>query len=724
MAYYNDLDDFTEVETFNEVEIFEWLKDNLQDSYYFDPSLCFKWDEKKKRYFLNIPVSFDIETTSIKEIIDYKKELPIHEKFSFMYIWQMSIGGHPVYGRTWESWERFLSSLVDVMCVDEEYIIPIYVHNLSYEFQFIRKFFDWDIVFARQRRKPIFARTKNIEFRCSYMLSNAGLAYVGTNMLHKYKLEKLVGDLDYSLIRHSYTRMTEEELAYCRNDVLVVTSYVQELIDELGDITKIPYTNTGFVRNEYREACFKYGAEYKTLMKQLRIPNPDLYSQLKQAFMGGFTHAGAIHANQILDNVKSKDIGSDYPNCMCSEREYPMSEFRYIGDIHIPSLFEDYINHKCCIFDVELTNVRPKVVFENWLSYSKCITSDDVILNNGRVVSCSRLYTTLTNIDFQLIEQFYIWEDIKIGSMWIADKGYLPKPIIETTLTYYERKTKLKGVEGEEIAYMKSKNRLNSGYGMMVTDIAGEAFDYQGDTWYESYKSLPDTVAQYNKDPNRFLYYPWGVWVTALARRRIADAILELGTDYVYADTDSVKAINMDSHQEYFETDNMTNTLKLRAMCDYYNLSYDLYQPKDPNGKTHKLGVWEDDASYVSFKTNGAKRYIYTYYDKNGTKQINLTVSGLRKEPAIAYLKERFQNSYRAIMDCFGEGMIIPAGHAGKMLLTYIDDDKTIEVEDYEGERDVVWAPSGIHMEPEGYSMSMLETYMKYLEGIQRMDLK
>lgn len=710
--YFND-EVFTCVEYCDEDDFFD-----LFESWGFMDvgDMPFIPDMKRNAYYANIPIAFDIETSST--IID--------EKVAFMYLWQMSFNGHPVYGRTWESWERFITYIVDKFCIDDDFRLAIYVHNLAYEFQFIRKFFAWDLVFARQRRKPIFARCGSLEFRCSYMLSNASLAFVGSK-LHKYKIDKLVGDLDYDLVRHSETPLSNEELMYGRNDVLVVTSYVQELIEDEGDITKIPYTSTGFVRNEYRQACFEYGAEYKTLMKSLQIPHPDFYSQLKRAFMGGFTHASALHVNQILDKVESRDITSDYPTVMCSEREFPMETFRYVGNIMLPKLFYEYINNYCCIFDIEFSQLKPKALQENWLSYSKCITSDDVVRNNGRIVSASKVYTTLTNIDFQIISKFYQWKSIKIGSMWIATKGYLPKPIIETTLKLYGQKTKLKGIKSEETAYMKSKNRLNAGYGMMVTDIAGDLFEYQGETWYEAYASLQDTVAQYNRDHNRFLYYPWGLWVTALARQRLANAILELGYDYVYADTDSVKFLVSDkynNHAEYFETDDMQVQIKLRKMCAYYNFPISITSPEDMNGVNHPLGIWEIDARYDLFKTCGAKRYIYTTKNDDGTSKLSLTVSGLRKEPAIEYLILKYSTAWRAIMDTFGEGFSIPAGYTGKMLLTYIDDEKTFAVEDYNGDELLVNAPSAVHMEAEGYNMSITEEYLRYIQKISRMDLK
>ena len=42
----------------------------------------------------------------------------------------------------------------------------------------------------------------------------------------------------------------------------------------------------------------------------------------------------------------------------------------------------------------------------------------------------------------------------------------------------YEDKTKLKGVDGKEIEYLVSKNMINAAFGMMVTAIVRDEFDY------------------------------------------------------------------------------------------------------------------------------------------------------------------------------------------------------------------------------------------------------
>src|SRR5699024_9440404 len=125
-------------------------------------------------------------------------------------------------GRTWGELLEFLENLQDYLQLNDNKRLVMYVHNLGYEFQFMRKYFNWVNIFAVDERKPVKALCDlGIEFRDSYILSGYSLANTAKNLV-THKIEKLVGDLDYSLIRHTKTPLTEAELKYCENDILII----------------------------------------------------------------------------------------------------------------------------------------------------------------------------------------------------------------------------------------------------------------------------------------------------------------------------------------------------------------------------------------------------------------------------------------------------------------------------------------------------------------------
>mgnify|MGYP002625866084 FL=1 len=216
-----------------------------------------EWEtvNKGKQNYYNISAAFDIETSSFYNMND--------EKCACMYIWQLGFNGRCTCGRTWNEFTKLISWLENTLLTANCHLI-VYVHNLNYEFQFMRKRFKWDKVFSMENRKVIYCITEGgTEFRCSYMLSGYALAKL-PDELQKYKVQKMVGDLDYSKIRHKDTPLTDKELTYCINDILVVMAYIQEKIEREGNITKLPLTKTGYVRNYCRNNCYFVSAGHRT----------------------------------------------------------------------------------------------------------------------------------------------------------------------------------------------------------------------------------------------------------------------------------------------------------------------------------------------------------------------------------------------------------------------------------------------------------------------------
>lgn len=738
--------------------------------------------ESKRTEYFNIPAAFDIEASSWMTG-NYEDDNVRH--FATMYIWQFGLNGSVIFGRTWDEFGYLIEKLEKVLHLNKKRHLIIYIHNLGYEFQWIRRWFDWDKVFAIKNRRPVYAISGGIEFRCSYFLSNYALAYIGEELLQKYPVHKLVGDLDYRLIRHSATPLTPKELAYCFNDVKVLMSYIQEKIENDGDITKIPLTNTGYVRNYCRSECFgtsvsqlteeeikKITLNYRAIMKSLQVQSNDEYEQLRRAFMGGFTHTSILHSNEVMYDVGSADLTSSYPYTMVAQY-FPMTRFNYIGTVNDPDILKKLLDNYCCIFDIEFNDLKPRVEFENIISTSRCYHIDkDTKVNNGRIISSKCCRTTITELDFDNIARFYEWSSIKVVNMRTAHRGYLPKDLIMAVLDLYEAKTSLKGVAGKEIEYLVSKGMINAAFGMMVTNIVRGEYAYDSDEgWCKFEADVEKQLNNYNKNFNRFLYYGWGVWVTAHARHNLFSAIYEFGADYVYSDTDSIKGINFDDHTQYFIEYNKQVKNSLITMCAALGIPYSKCAPKTRKGETKTIGVWDIEEGYLRFKAVGAKRYLYEYPNH----QLQMTVGGLNKSQAVPYLLWKYGGgssewcedysadwlddhlierdkyytpfqqlarlaysraplhsealeyllsplmslNYDPIFFIFGEGMYIPPKHTGKQTVDYIDNGFTAICTDYLGVASIVSERSAVYMEEQNYKMSITDEYRDLLRGIQ-----
>jgi hypothetical protein len=176
---------------------------------------------------------------------------------------------------------------------------------------------------------------------------------------------------------------------------------------------------------------------------------------------------------------------------------------------------------------------------------------------------------------------------------------------------------------------MKSKNRVNSGYGMTVTAIDHSEIDYFNHEWTETVPDVKNALDEYYANRNNFLSYQWGVFVTANARKHLQDLIDKVNQDIIYIDTDSIKFIH-EANKEYFENAN-TELIKIAENNDIPAYATDKECIK------RYLGIWDCETNgnkiYKQFKTLGAKKYCYNQYNKKiNADEFHITVSGMSKK--------------------------------------------------------------------------------------------
>lgn len=582
-----------------------------------------KYNEKIKYY--ELPCTFDIETsTIINQEKTNKSDRIIYE--GFMYHWQFCISGVVFFGRYWEECIELFEKINDLLKLDDlKGKMVVYVHNLSYEFQFMYRFFNVTKVFATDKHKILkFMLNDNFEFRCSYYLSNMNLAKFIENTPNANH-NKGCGDLDYSIVRTPETPMTYIERGYNYNDVLGLYEAVCYLLED-DDLKTIPLTNTGYVRRDCRRAMAKNKAnKFKFQKNKLDL---HLYLLLKEAFRGGDTASNRLYTNLLLDDVFSYDYASSYPYVMLSEK-FPTGQFMK-GSIESEEELIEHNNRFCTIGLYTFENIHLKDdVPIPYISLSKCrnIRKNDLpYVYNGRVLNAEYCTIALTNIDFEIINEQYVFDSFYVTDFHFARKDYLPKELRDEILHYFYLKSLLKGNPEKEYEYMKSKNRLNSIFGMMVTNILHDEIIFNNGEWEVIENQTQEQLDKYYNSYNSFLTYQWGVWVTAYARRNLNDARKLMGIDHVYNDTDSVKAIG--NHDDIINDFNDA----IIKRCEKENIVHYV----DIDGKRIYMGLLEKDAHYTKFKTLGAKKYAY---EKKG--ELSITVSGLNSKTGSIELKEK-----------------------------------------------------------------------------------
>ena len=166
-------------------------------------------DRKSKVKYFNLPCAFDIETTNIND--DPKNRM------AFPYHMQLMIGTYFIRCRTIDELGQVFSTLQQHYGLDGTHRLIMYVHNLPFEFQFIRCYFHFCDCMSKSQRQvyKVFFDQFGIEMRDSYALSGMSLAKTAENLTwpeHK-SIRKLMGDLDYSPVRFPSTKLTDKEKA-------------------------------------------------------------------------------------------------------------------------------------------------------------------------------------------------------------------------------------------------------------------------------------------------------------------------------------------------------------------------------------------------------------------------------------------------------------------------------------------------------------------------------
>ena len=658
---------------------------------------------KRKKYD-NTIYTFDIETSSYlilngKTIPAYKyDELSKKDQedvifMSNMYIWMFGINDQVYYGRTWNELKAFMLRIENWATDYKKYV---YVHNLAYEFQYLREPFKMKNVFARKSRKVIKFEIEdfNFEFRCTYMMTNVKLEQLPK--IYQLPVKKLVGNLDYKKIRNSKTILSDEELNYCENDCLVIYYYIQKELEKYETLKNIPLTSTGHVRRELHELIDN---DYSYRNKVRKSVNTDghIYNLLLDAFAGGYTHSNWIHTDEIIKNVKSFDFTSSYPYVMVTCK-FPSTEFKKCRIKTYNQLLDCF----AYILVVKFKNIKSKY-YNNFISQSKCKSILKGKYDNGRVIAAEELEIVLTDVDFKFLYNSYEFESYEFEEVYYSIYDYLPKQFIEFILEKYIKKTEYKGVEGKEVEYALEKAMFNSLYGMSVTNNIKDNVIFDNITgWSEVPLENEVILEMLQKEKKQgFLSFSYGVWVTAWARYNLLTNLIKLDKYVVYADTDSLKLAG-DYDINIINNYNEQIKQKIKKVSEDLKIDINKFAPVDKKGKRHLLGVFDNDGSYDEFITQGAKKYAYI---DSEDKQIHITVSGVPKSGAKA-LKS---------LEDFKDNFIFKAQDTNKNMLIYNDDQEDYNLVDYQGNEEIIKQKCGCCLVPNTYTLGKSEEYCHLL---------
>lgn len=652
----------------------------------------------KKRAYVSDFATYDTETSSVSRGTLWNR---LDTDVGFPYLHQFSFFGKQYLFRENAILKNLFENVLVPILDSKNLCLVIYVHNLSFEFQFFKTVLQIDDVFALKNRRiaKAFCYGGAIEFRCSYLLSNMSLEKFTENYCDElYRKDKEL--IDYEIIRYPWSELDNELLYYSLMDVVTLHKAIESIMEREHDTLKsIPLTNTGYVRRSCREACLGKEGQQKVTRKnrgaktqfasyRKRFLKTQLtleqYNMCVEAFRGGDTHASRFYAGSKLYHVGSYDFASSYPAILCLSAEFPIGKLQDVTEeCQNFDTLKWYVKNFWCIMTCVFYDLHLKNPYQTPVPYipTAKVKRDnrDGIYDNGRIIKQDG-YTTYTflGIELPLILSQYSG-NMKVIKIFCARKGYLPNEIRERTFDWYKKKTELKNVDGKEYEYMKSKNRVNSTYGMMVEQIIKDIIEYNADEKMLVSRKASEEEAKeqlenyYSPIQRKFLAYQWGITITAVARVRLHEMINIVGRDFVYCDTDSCKMLNPEKYEKAFEEYN-------KKWIEYANKAGIEYSAYTVEGEKQILGIADREHDYREFKTLGAKKYCVIDYKGN----LVITVAGVPKKVGAQLLGniDNFRCGYKFEVD---DSACNSMRQAWKKMLVYNDDmNETFKIDGHE----------------------------------------
>ena len=327
-------------------------------------------------------------------------------------------------------------------------------------------------------------------------------------------------EIDYKAAREVGHILTEQEIAYIKNDVVIVAEALSILFKQ--GLNKM--TQGSNAMSDYKKVI---GNKEFTR----HFPPPDYDADIRQAYRGGFTYLQPKYEDKDIDNGIVLDVNSLYPYVM-HERLLPYGEGIFFeGEYKQDELYPLYVQMFRCNFELKENHI-PTIQIKHSLSF--CPT-EYLTSSNGEDVTL-----TLTSVDMELFKEHYNLYNVEYFSGWkFKGSTELFKPYIDKWYKIKQEST----LNGNKPMRTLAKLMQNALYGKFALNPRVQSKI----PYYE------DNRVKYRYGEVEYrnpVYIPVGCFVTAWARDKTIRAAQNCYNRFVYADTDSLHLIGTDYPEE------------------------------------------------------------------------------------------------------------------------------------------------------------------------------
>ncbi len=470
----------------------------------------------------------------------------------------------------------------------------IYFHNLKFDGEFILYYLmthGYEYVEQQEKRTNTFStlisdmglfyqievyfevgkKVKKVTFIDSLKIINQTVE----SMPKTFKIPENKLEIDYNKPREIGHELTIDEIAYIKNDVVIVAKALEYLFN-MG-LTRMTAGSNAL--GEYKKIITMNN--FKGLYRHL---NYEVDRDIRRAYRGGFTYLNPIYKGITTSEGEVLDVNSLYPSVMYKEILPFGDPFFYVGEYKEDKVYPLYIQRLTCSFKIKKGKI-PTIQ----IKHSRFVDNEYLTDSGNEPVAL-----TLTSIDLKLfLEQYDVW-DLRYESGWKF------KGMRGLFTDYIDKWIKVKNestISGNKGMRQVAKIMLNSLYGKFATSL-----DVQGKIPY-----LEDDIVKYKlgeKEKKDGVYLPMGAFITAYARDktiRTSQAIKDYSTKkygvdmYCYSDTDSVHTL--------------LPIEELKQFCDIDDV---------------KLGAWKHESHFTRAKFIRQKTYL-----EEIEGEIKITCAGL-----------------------------------------------------------------------------------------------
>lgn len=402
-------------------------------------------------------------------------------------------------------------------------------------------------------------------------------------------------EIDYKLKRPIGHKLTDDEVAYIRNDVEIMARALKIMFDQ--GLNKMTIAGDAF--SSYKDFVPGFRKRFPILPK---IVDEDI----RLSYRGGFTYVNEIYKEKPVGKGICIDKNSMYPSKMVQQPlPFDKPEFfegEYKSDPSMPL----FIQSLTCKFELKKGKI-PNIQLKNNLSF---IPNEYLSSSNNELVTLS-----LCSPDYELFQENYYITDITYHGGW---KFKQCKGMFDDYINYWMGQKIKAGKEGNQPMRQIAKLMLNSLYGRFGLSIsARQKYPYLDENGIVRFALLPEE----QREP---VYIPVACFITSYGRvdtirtsQKIRDySLKKYGRDaYLYSDTDSIHCMLTDEDLEALKDD---------IFIDDY-----------------ALGAWAKESDFDRALFIRQKCYIE---EEDG--KLNVTVAGLPKYLAPLITFENFKKGF------------------------------------------------------------------------------